>query len=91
MCSRLSGAGLGAKRGETKSEQNQGDQIIFPFVSEAKRGVRVGGGNKEGTKIISRCGNLVQPGGQRGELQVSEMPMLGCPPASLGVGCGCGL
>lgn len=38
MCSHLSGAGLGAKGEKTKSEQNQGDQIIFPFVSEAKRG-----------------------------------------------------
>lgn len=40
------GAGLGVKGENTKSEQNQGDQIIFPFVSEAQ-------GNKEGRKIIS--------------------------------------
>lgn len=68
MCSHLSGRDSVRRGGETKSEQNQGDQIIFPFVSEAKQGVVGGGGNKEGTKIISRCGNLVQPGDQRGEL-----------------------
>lgn len=67
---------LGCEGENTKGEKIQGDQIIFPFVSEGKKKKEI----KERRKIISLCGGPVQPGvGGEEQLQFSETSTLGCP------------